>query len=1445
VLEAEERRLRKERERRREALLDGDGGNGNGAGNGGRAEDVEGDDRRRSNGTSTFTRAASNNGNGRSSSSKKKKKKRRALITSSSWAVKNKVSKRARKRFALVLKRMNVGGGGSGSGSNDEDDRRAVVEKDDIVVARGCDEDGGGGDMAAAGKKEVVHDPPAEAAAAATLLSQATARPQQRRPIPLHNFRRLSMIDLRDVASECQVPSEVKNRIAAAKIASLGYGNVVGRAGSRAVSSSAKKVGKSATKSIRSMRKLKRRFAANSEVNGAGGRGGGGHPYANSYAVSEQEMVEDIEEDVVTHDFNSADKHITQYEDEAGPDDEDVGSLMDIGATRNDDGPAINLSALNDTVQTSKNEFSILWGSGKKEDKNESANNLTTVSSSDSLNGTKMITSATNTDNAHDTFFDHVTSDPVRAAMPREESFTYSYSPFNANEDDSLPTKSGKDDLNLTGFLEEPFGGGVKGEVSNEVAPLPQRTAASSQKDEVEGEEVESKSLVSPGDSFLVSPATRADCSTAQDASMSIMTPMVHLGNVFATMSLTGKKLPPASSLKRSVSRGSMSASSSLLSGPHPMSRTSSGATSSRVSSVSSSASETISLLTPTTEYDGGTPRADEDERNLSNLLGDMDSPSSGVSDLLLPRPADSKGESSAKVTKDDIGTEDSVFIETMVSELMEENGGKVESPPFENKANSATTDIAGPPSLIQCSPEEESEISSRVEDADATSRSTLTRSVATSVPASSKSNESGNKLNTTAVVTEASVYSDIIVKKRDETPTANKGDITVTTAGNYALVPSTYEFTPKELRPPAVTKEALKNASFLFSPNNMGRAALQKKIAEHKARRKPRSALDKYMPRSSIDSADKVKAVGYKRESFPVSLGGISGSIRPQDQDQPKEGTFVDSMSTPSISEVQSSVVSPDNSAITAPSAESVPMEKSTPQPVISPSSSSEDSSAVSSASSPFVSMVKQSAVTPWKSDSPAVRFKNAKKKFGKGKSRKSVAADHDSPETVLAPAGAVSSSIAKDDEASPMNAPSSAIGATSGTADAAAASVIAPTIERVESLLSAPSTDEGSSPELVRESGCVATLSPTASSPETSEKEKIEDPTESHSPFELKAASFQSMVAHSSITPYKTASEEQLHAKRFVDAKTKLEQRTHSVTEHAGRLRKNRIVQRKEPRRETTGEGVLAPRRAKLVNPLFQQPVPEDEATHMSEKDNESTLHSVQQLESTLSPLSSILGITRECISISDTTSVTSDIKSHAPRVAPSSDSQVDSIVESDDEDDFSSLVKSTNGSVSTISNGCGEMKKERSVRWSSQNEEHVLPLPSSRSQQPRIVFADDDKENQYDEIQDHSKSRLQSHGGKVDPTKFPSNVLSSQPPGELPILSPMNRTPQQARKWRQLAEASANSRSGSSKKQRLHKRLSSGKKRKKSKPIVTGKQTPLRHYRDRLENWEDKVR
>ena len=84
-----------------------------------------------------------------------------------------------------------------------------------------------------------------------------------RRHQPLHNFRRLSMIDLREGALDYQVPTTVKKRVAAAKAVAVaaGHAGAVGGSAAVAVAYEGARVG--GDRMLRSAKKAGRRAAAN------------------------------------------------------------------------------------------------------------------------------------------------------------------------------------------------------------------------------------------------------------------------------------------------------------------------------------------------------------------------------------------------------------------------------------------------------------------------------------------------------------------------------------------------------------------------------------------------------------------------------------------------------------------------------------------------------------------------------------------------------------------------------------------------------------------------------------------------------------------------------------------------------------------------------------------------------------------------------------------------------------------------------------------------------------------------------------------------------------------------------------------------------------------------------------------------------------------------------
>ena len=1025
-------------------------------------------------------------------------------------------------------------------------------------------------------------------------------------------------------------------------------------------------------------------------------------------------MAEDIEEEVNTVDFYSPTAPLLGGR---GISDTSIDASRDAEASKND------LSALNDTFATlglshtatgskKKNDFSILWGS---------LESPTAIKQSGSGE----------TDSFCKTFSDETDSN-------------------------LSATKIGSD-LNLTGFLQEPFrrGGNESSEDSGE-------------------EKIDD---VSPAFTPFVAKvnANGGEVSSTNDESMSIATPTVQLGRHFDTaLSMSGK--PKGVAIGRMPSSATLSTSSSLGSARPPRLSGGSRASSSgsRVSSVgsiqSSDASQTISLMTPIGRNIVAGFSATATKEDIKPLLGDLESPMSGASELLLPSPSPAVNKSAAvslssasqsRTSAAYTDEEDaSAFIETVVSELIEEDQKEVYSDDEE---------------FVSC-------------------RSTLTRSV---VSASVGQQRPANP------------HAAIIEKENSD---AAKARMVVTTAGgSFALVPSTYEFTPKEQRQPALTKEAMQNASFLFSPNNMGRAGLKQQIAEKRANRKSRSALERYTVglRTSTGQA----RIGYSRDSFPMSIGNAGSASRKASNASPATSS-VSSIGTASVSKPSSSFrVSPESTgsvATPAPHDEDAASARveSTPQPVVSPSESMGSSS-----SHPAESMVRESAVTPWKTESPFARFTDAKKIFssraGPGEKIESLVSSDEMDEKAVSDVNGTSAPSADNDAASENDA----------------------------------AHDDVPEDEL---ESFVTAIASEAASPEN--ENVVGSPTDAETTRE----------------PTKTTNKQARPTvpKPFMA----------SSTSHAGRLRKNRLVSSKSVRRDTAGAGVLAPHRSNLQNPLFaaQPVINEDEETIFSEN-TASILPSVRPVEvngdDEQSTISSILSMAKECVALSSASAVGS--------VATlQEDGEND---DGETEDDFSLALKSTTSVVAASKDEkrLSMENKQRSIRWSESTratDAWKKPSWAGANANRSIVLADSfDEESMLSSQYTADKENFgantstaaplhpqfaQNRNGLVDPR----TMSGGKPPAGTAALclSPSFRTPVESRKWRELANSSNSKKSSSAKKfkERLSsskKRMSSGKKRlssgKKKKNPVGGKRTPLKmvatgkHTPIKAYDWEAK--
>ena len=1022
-------------------------------------------------------------------------------------------------------------------------------------------------------------------------------------------------------------------------------------------------------------------------------------------------MAEDIEEEVNTVDFYSPTAPLLGGR---GISDTSIDASRDAEASKND------LSALNDTFATlglsntateskKTNDFSILWGS---------LESPTAIKQSGSGE----------TDSFCKTFSDETDSN-------------------------LSATKTGSD-LNLTGFLQEPFrrGGNESSENSGE-------------------EKIDD---VSPAFTPFVAKVNvnGGETSSASDESMSMATPTVQLGRHFDTaLSMSGK--PKGIAVGRMPSSATLSTSSSLGSARPPRLSGGSRASSSgsRVSSVgsiqSSDASQTISLMTPIGRNIVAGFSATATKEDIKPLLGDLESPMSGASELLLPSPSPAVNKSAAvslssasqsRTSTAYTDEEDaSAFIETVVSELIEEDQKEVYSDDEE---------------FVSC-------------------RSTLTRSV---VSASVGQQRPANP------------HAAIIEKENSDTA---KARMVVTTAGgSFALVPSTYVFTPKDQRQPALTKEAMQNASFLFSPNNMGRAALKQQIAEKRANRKSRSALERYTVglRTSTGQA----RIGYSRDSLPVSIGN-AGSASHKDIDASPATSSVSSIGTASVSKPSLSFrVSPESTgsvATPAPHDEDAASARveSTPQPIVSPSESM--------GSHPAQSMVRESAVTPWKTESPFARFTDAKQIFsgraGSGGKIESLVSSDEMDKKAASDVNEASAPSADSDAASENDAADNDVPE-----------------DELESFVTAIAS-EAASPEI---------------------EHVVGSPTDAETTRE----------------PTKTTNEQARPTvpKPFMA----------SSTSHAGRLRKNRLVSSKSVRRDTAGAGVLAPHRSNLQNPLFaaQPVINEDEETIFSEN-TASILPSVRQVEvggdEEQSTISSVLSMARECVALSSASAVGS--------VATlQEDGEND---DGETEDDFSLALKSTTSAVAASKDEkrLSMENKQRSIRWSESTratDAWKKPSWAGANASRSIVLADSfDEESMLSSQYTADKENFgantstaaplhpqfaQTRKGLVDPRTMSGG---KRPAGTAALcLSPSFRTPVESRKWRELANSSNSKKSSSAKKfkERLSsskKRLSSGKKRlssgkKKKNPVggkctplkmvATGKHTPIKAY-----DWEAK--
>ena len=1210
------------------------------------------------------------------------------------------------------------------------------------------------------------------------------------RPTNLPNFRRITRIDSYDVAPDCSVPAEVRRRALLrggageakrrASLAGSRVGPLVsgGYRSARKVTKKVTKKGVRATsKGVRRIRKRIVRTAAARYSSGGGGSGG---------AVRERQEEEKEEAEVALEGDQGYEYEYEQQlenehertmdgtmESQAVPD----WSLLYPPGDRTGLSTTVNRSTATSRAGTAGPapaagaSFSLFDGE---------ANSVAGIDHS-GLTGT-LFRQPPGT---------AARLDQVRSAMPREESFNYSYSPCSSTATDGAGREEEEEAQDkgdrgmdcpsnrLAAFLEQPFRRGEASPFGDGAAPEEGRR---------EGTPPSSASS-SPeaNDSRFASPAgiPDQDCSTFQDASVSIMTPMVRLGSVFAGMSVTGQNAGTSQGAGRRNGRGG---GGSLSSGsaparpplPRPTASGRTGASSLATSSVgmpSVTMGGTSSVASTLTDGSGTDSfkkipfaGAQQHANPGETLLGGMASPESHASDSLLPSLDPESTQTSHRVPVQSTtvpGTDERSIIETVVSEHLLDAG-------TEDASSSSVENI-----LSQTSSRDQISNHATVQDKIKSSK----------IPNKFQFADWNNGPDTT------------LVAKEPVTVNAKTGRVPSKLSvlpPNGVLVPSDYQFTPKEQREPAVTRTAEKQASFLFSPNNMGRAALKQMILEKKVRYgKTKSVLEKYKsitlgPRKSVDSNSSSSG----RSSIGTYISEKRYSYNALDDDE--KVTSADSKPS---SDSQEPTVKTSGRKLRKQAA------TTSPQPDLSPGSSSEIASlpspaeaSSSSSVSQFKSMVHNSAVTPWKTKSPALRFKNARKKFG-GNAKKAAEAD---PEE--GPDLSTERRVPNDDNESQKDTPDERDG-----------------FEPEEQEVDIDDVAQSEAEAVADDKGLKS----------PSKDELIEDPSESGSPFE-------SMVHLSAITPYKTKSP----TKRFVAAKQafgKAEKNTLGVgqklTETDGRLKRNRSLRRKNPRRETGGEDALAPRKATLVNPLFKQAVPEDEEASCDPVADAKSLHSAQQLESAISSddHSEISHMEGSLVSAESE----DDFAALMKRDPGTTRVSVSSFATERRYTEEGSIVSLLQGSVSTIvrsSTSSVPPRRPALPRTSSGKRHHVRfsePEHLASTQQPEtqsdinIVF--DDKENENERAKPPQPRFKASGKAAVDPTKSPAVLC----------LSPHNRTPLQARKWRQLAASAGSSsdkKSGSANK--LRKRMSSGKKKMKKK-IVTGKKTPLKAYKTRFDN------
>jgi len=212
----------------------------------------------------------------------------------------------------------------------------------------------------------------------------------------------------------------------------------------------------------------------------------------------------------------------------------------------------------------------------------------------------------------------------------------------------------------------------------------------------------------------------------------------------------------------------------------------------------------------------------------------------------------------------------------------------------------------------------------------------------------------------------------------------------------------------------------------------------------------------------------------------------------------------------------------------------------------------------------------------------------------------------------------------------------------------------------------------------------------------------------------------------------------------------------RGNSVTELNGRLKRNREIQRRNPRRETGGSNVLAPRHPKLVHPMFRRHTQEEQVSIETEQLHNNFSYSDDD----------------------DDDDDDSDIETINEILSNAGYDQIKF------DDIMTTVSNSTMSQASTKNkqekqdNNDESSQYKKQVSFNVDNEKSIEISPPSTPDTFDLLLAST-KEVDTPMLQ-QNKENISSN---ITPTKIERSKL---------CLSPIQRTPQQARKWRTLKAA-----------------------------------------------------